>query len=89
MVSADRAQSIFPGQYLSGINTQRSYDDLGRMISRAENGLVVTYGYGSSDTNRGRLTTISQPSGAKVNYGWQAGTVSSLTFNNTPVIPYT
>lgn len=59
------------------------------MISRAENGLVVTYGYGSSDTNRGRLTAITQPSGAKVNSGWQAGTVSSLTANSTPLIPYT
>lgn len=67
-------------------NTTFSYDVLGRVISKAViiNGksFNVRYGYGTTGSSAGSLTSIAYPGGSTVNYGYgQDGKVSFVTVN--------
>ena len=69
----------------SGV-TSFGYDTLGRVLTRSSlvGGRTITTGYswGSSGIATGKLTSVTYPSGARVNYAYDpAGRVQALTLN--------
>ena len=69
----------------SGV-TSFGYDALGRVITRSAlvggRTLSTAYSWGSSGIATGKLTSITYPSGARVNYAYDpAGRIQALTLN--------
>jgi RHS repeat-associated protein len=69
----------------SGVTTF-TYDTLGRIVGRSAvvgtKTLANAYAWGTSGTATGKLVSITYPSGARVNYSYDAaGRVSALTVN--------
>ena len=71
--------------------TTYSYDSLGRLTGKAQAlalgtrtawTLAVAYAYGTSGAANGKPTSITYPSGNRVNYGYDsAGRISAVTLN--------
>ena len=75
----------------SGSNTY-AYNALGELASRtqtvsngtAQRSLTVSYAIGTSGTSNGKLTSMTYPSGNRINYGYDAaGRVNRITLNPT------
>ncbi|MES2740062.1 MAG: RHS repeat domain-containing protein [Pseudomonadota bacterium] len=64
--------------------TSYSYDAFGRLRSKVQNSLALSSTYGSTGTATGKLTSMTYPSGNRINVSYDtAGRVTALTLNPT------
>jgi RHS repeat-associated protein len=73
-------------------NTSYTYDGFGRVLTKTQvigsgtgaRTRTVSYAYGTTGTSTGKLTSITYPSGNRINYGYNAnGQVETITLNPT------
>ena len=73
-------------------NTTYTYDNFGRLASKTQTAVIassqwprtVSYTYGTAGSANGKLTSITYPSGNRINYAFDAaGRMSAITLNPT------